>query len=329
MRALRITDLLPDFGGCHLQQIDPPKAAAGQIVIKVRAATLGFPDLLMTHGGYQMKPELPFTLGMEFAGEVVECGDDVTDFAVNDRVVSGGFLGGTGGFAEFALGQAATARKIPDNLDFAQAAALGTAYLTAYVGLVRCGALQKGEYLLVHGAAGGVGLAALDLGRHLGAKLIATASSSEKMQVIADKYAPEAVLNVGDGFREKVKSLTDGGADVIYDPVGGDVFDESVRCIGWGGRLLVIGFASGRIAQIGTNMPLIKGFSVVGVRAGEFGRRNPKLGAQNQNIIWQLAAKGAINPHVHKMLPLADWREAFAMMENRQVIGRVLLDPSA
>ena len=149
-------------------------------MIKVRAATLGFPDLLMTHGGYQMKPELPFTLGMEFAGEVVECGDDVTDFAVNDRVVSGGFLGGTGGFAEFALGQAATARKIPDNLDFAQAAALGTAYLTAYVGLVRCGALQKGEYLLVHGAAGGVGLAALDLGRHLGAKLIATASSSEK-----------------------------------------------------------------------------------------------------------------------------------------------------
>ena len=142
---------------------------------------------------------------------------------------------------------------------------------------VWCGALlQKNEWLLVHGAAGGVGLAAVDLGKYLGAKIIATASSDEKLALIEEKFAPEAVINVNDGFREKVKELTGGGADVIYDPVGGDVFDESVRCIGWDGRLLVIGFANGRIPNIGANMPLIKGFSVVGVRAGEYGRRNPQ-----------------------------------------------------
>ena len=139
--------------------------------------------------------------------------------------------------------------KFPDNLDFASAAATGSAYLTAYVALVRRAQLQKDEWLLVHGAAGGVGLAAVDLGRHLGAKIIATASSDDKLVVIQEKFAPEAVLNVRDGFREQVKQLTDGGADVIYDPVGGDVFDESVRCIGWDGRLLVVGFADGPIGK--------------------------------------------------------------------------------
>ncbi len=323
MKALCVTDLLPDFAGCSLQEVPLPKPGRGEILVKVRASALGFPDLLMTHGGYQMKPDLPFTLGTEMAGEVAELGKGVTGFAIGDKIVGGGL----GAFADYSVCRAEALEKIPAHMNFAQAAATGTAYLTAYVALVRRGSLQKGEWLLVHGAGGGVGLAAIDLGRHLGAKIIATASSEEKLAFIGGKYAPEATLNVNDGFREKVKEITGGGADVIYDPVGGDVFDESVRCIAWGGRLLVVGFAAGRIPQIGVNMPLIKGFSVVGVRAGEYGRRDPEKGRENHNAIWTLAAEGKINPHVHTQLPLSDWREAFDIMRHRQVIGRVILEP--
>ena len=325
MKALIVSDLLDDFAGVALQDVTVPEPAEGELLVRVKAAALGFPDLLMTHGGYQHKPALPFSPGMEGAGEVIGMGDAVTGWALGDGVVLSGF----GTMSEQICVPAAAARKIPETMDYATAASVGSAYLTAYVALVRRAALQKGEWLLVHGAAGGVGLAAVDLGRHMGAKIIATASSQEKLDIINDKFAPEACLLVQDGFRETVKDLTGGGADVIYDPVGGDVFDESVRCIGWGGRLLVIGFAAGRIPNIPVNMPLIKGFSVVGVRAGEFGRRDPEKGAENQAAIWQLAAEGKIAPHVHGVLPLRDWRKAFAMMRARQVVGRVILDPSA
>lgn len=323
MQALRVNQLLPDLAGVALEEVATPKPDAGQVLVKIRAATLGFPDFLMTHGGYQLKPPVPFSPGMEGAGEIAALGAGVSDWEIGDRVVCGGL----GSFAEYMLMPAESLRKIPDNLDFATAAATGSAYLTAYVGLVRRGLLQKDEWLLVHGAAGGVGLAAVDLGKHLGAKIIATASSDEKLKIIADKFAPEAVINVNQGFRETVKELTNGGADVIYDPVGGDVFDESVRCIGWDGRLLVIGFADGRIPEIGVNMPLIKGFSVVGVRAGEYGRRNPQKGAENQHAVWQLAAQGKISPHVHAQLPLSQWRDGFAMMARREVVGRVIFCP--
>ena len=325
MKALVVSELLDDFAGVGLADVASPEAGDGQILVRVKAAALGFPDLLMTHGGYQHKPPLPFTPGMEGAGEVLAVGANVTDYAVGDRVV----IGGIGSMAEQVCVSAATARKIPDSLDYASAAAVGSAYLTAYVALQRRAALEAGEWLLVHGAAGGVGLAAVDLGKHMGAKIIATASSAEKLKIIEDKFAPEACLLVQDGFRQQVKELTGGGADVIYDPVGGDVFDESVRCIGWGGRLLVIGFAAGRIPDISVNMPLIKGFSVVGVRAGEYGRRDPEKGAENQAAIWQLAAEGKIRPHVHDVLPLSAWRDAFAIMQERRVVGRVILDPSA
>lgn len=323
MQALRVNQLLPDLAGVALEEVATPKPEAGQVLVKIRAATLGFPDFLMTHGGYQLKPPVPFSPGMEGAGEIAELGAGVGDWEIGDRVVCGGL----GSFADYMLMPAESLRKIPDNLDFATAAATGSAYLTAYVGLVRRGLLQKDEWLLVHGAAGGVGLAAVDLGKHLGAKIIATASSDKKLKIIADKFAPEAVINVNQGFRETVKELTNGGADVIYDPVGGDVFDESVRCIGWDGRLLVIGFADGRIPEIGVNMPLIKGFSVVGVRAGEYGRRNPQKGAENQQAVWQLAAQGKISPHVHAQLPLSQWRDGFAMMARREVVGRVIFCP--
>jgi NADPH2:quinone reductase len=323
MKALRVNELLPDLAGVALEELATPKPQAGEVLVKIRAATLGFPDFLMTHGGYQLKPPVPFSPGMEGAGEIAALGADVESWAVGDKVVCGGL----GTFADYMVMPAERLRKIPDNLDFATAAATGSAYLTAYVGLVRRGLLQKDEWLLVHGAAGGVGLAAVDLGKYLGAKIIATASSDEKLALIEEKFAPEAVININDGFREKVKELTGGGADVIYDPVGGDVFDESVRCIGWDGRLLIIGFADGRIPNIGVNMPLIKGFSVVGVRAGEYGRRNPEKGAENQEAIWRLAAEGKITPHVHACLPLAQWRDGFDMMAKREIVGRVIFEP--
>ena len=324
MKALIVSDLLDDFAGCAVQEVASPSAAPGHVVVRMRAAALGFPDLLMTHGGYQHKPALPFTPGMEGAGEIIALGEGVTDWALGARVV----VGGLGTMAEEMAVPASVLRKIPEALDFKTAAATGSAYLTAYVSLVRRAHLQAGEWVLIHGAAGGVGLAAVDLAKHMGAKIIATASSDEKLAVLQDKYAPDAVLNINDGFRAQVKEITGGGADVIYDPVGGDVFDESVRCIAWGGRLLVVGFASGRIPDISVNMPLIKGFSVVGVRAGEFGRRDPEKGQENQDAIWQLAAEGKISPQVHTRLPLEHWREAFRQMQDREVVGRLIIDPS-
>ena len=325
MRALRVSDLVPDFAGCAVEDVPVPKPGPGEVLLRVRAAALGFPDLLMTEGKYQHRPDLPFTPGTDITGEIAALGEGVTGFEIGDAVVAA--LSG-GGFAQYVLCSASTLRPKPAGMDFAEASAFGVAYLTAYVSLVRRADIQPGEWLLVHGAAGGVGLAAVDLGKALGARVIAASASDEKLAVIADKYAPEAILNVSDGFRERVKALTGGGADVIYDPVGGDILDESTRCIAFDGRLLVVGFASGRIATVPTNIPLIKGFSVVGVRAGEYGRRHPERGVENLDAIWALAESGKVKPHVHAALPLDHWREAFEMMRTRKVVGRVIIAPN-
>jgi NADPH2:quinone reductase len=211
-------------------------------------------------------------------------------------------------------------------MDDATAASLGAAYLTAYVALVRLGRLEPGEWVLVHGATGGVGLAALDLARALGAKVIATSRSPDKLALVEQEYRPDAVLPAP-GFREAVKQLTDGGADLVFDPVGGDVFDESTRCTAFGGRLLVVGFTSGRIATVPTNIPLIKGFSVMGVRAGEYGRRFPGRGAENLDRVWSLAAAGRIRPRVHATYPLDRWRDAFDAMALSRHVGKLVLIP--
>jgi NADPH2:quinone reductase len=289
----------------------------------VRAAAVNFPDILMIQGKYQHKPELPFVVGGERAGDVIAVGSGVTKLKVGDRVVGGALAGG---FAQEAQGPESSYRPIPGDADYAVASAYTTAYLTAYVSLVRRGGLAKGETLLVHGAAGGVGLAAVDLGKVLGATVIATASSEEKRAFLKD-YGADHVLP-SSGFREAVKELTGGrGADVIYDPVGGDVFDESIRCIAFNGRILIVGFTSGRIPSVGVNMPLIKGFSVVGVRAGEYGRKFPEKGRENIAAIDKLLADGKIRPHIHARFPLDQAVDAMHMLTTRKVIGKVVIEP--
>ncbi|WP_199170505.1 NADPH:quinone oxidoreductase family protein [Caulobacter sp. FWC2] len=325
MRALVVEDLAPDFAGCAVRDVPSPQPGPGEVLVRVRAASVNFPDLLMTRGEYQFKPPLPFTPGLDIAGEVAALGEGVTGFQIGDAVVGGARLGG---FAEYAVLSAEALKPKPARLSFAEAAAYGAAYLTAYVALVRRARVEPGEWVLVHGAAGGVGLAAVDLAKALGAKVIAASASDDKLAAVQALYAPDAIVNVTEGFREQVKAITGGcGADVIYDPVGGDVFDESVRCIAFDGRLLVIGFTSGRIPNVSVNMPLIKGFSVMGVRAGEYGRQFPEKGRQNAEAIWKMADEGAIRPHVHAELPLDRWREAFDLLAERKVVGKAVIVP--
>jgi NADPH:quinone reductase len=324
MRALVVERLAPDYGGCALKDLPSPDPGPGEVRLKVRAASINFPDLLMTRGEYQHKPTLPFVGGLEMAGEVEALGEGVDHWHVGDAVAAGG----AGGFAEQAIVRAASLRAKPERLSFSEAAAYGAAYLTAFVTLVWRAKAHPGEWVLVHGAAGGVGLACVDMAKALGLKVIAASASDDKLAVVARNYAPDAVLNITGGFREKVKALTGGrGADIIIDPVGGDVFDESVRCIAFDGRLLVVGFTSGRIPTIAANMPLIKGFSVMGVRAGEYGRQFPDRGAENLAAIWRMAEAGQTRPRVHAELPLSRWREAFDLLANRQVIGKAVIRP--
>jgi len=323
MKALLCRANADDIGAAKIEDVTLPELGANDVRIRVRAAAVNFPDILMIQGKYQHKPELPFVVGGERAGDVIAVGSAVTQFKIGDRVVGGAL---SGGFAEEAQGPESSYRPIPGSADYAVASAYTTAYLTAYVSLVRRGELAKDETLLVHGAAGGVGLAAVDLGKVLGARVITTASSDEKRAFLKD-YGANHVLP-SSGFREAVKELTGGrGADVIYDPVGGDVFDESIRCIAFNGRILIVGFTSGRIPTVGVNMPLIKGFSVVGVRAGEYGRKFPEKGRENIAAIDELLASGKIRPYIHARFPLDKAVDAMHMLTTRQVIGKVVVEP--
>lgn len=324
MRALVCHKITDDLSGVEVREVETPTPGPGEVLIEIKATSVNFPDILLCQGKYQLKLEPPFTPGMDIAGVIAAIGPDVEGWSVGDEVCGGARFGG---FAEYVVASAAGLQHKPANFSFEEAASYSAAYLTAYVSLVRRGNLQPGETLLVHGASGGVGMAAVDLGKLLGATVIATGGSDAKLAQIK-AYGADHVLNTADGFRQQVKDLTGGrGADVIYDPVGGDVFDESVRCIAFDGRLLVIGFTSGRIATVPTNMPLIKGFSVVGVRAGEYGRQFPDRGVENVNAIWQMARDGKTRPKVHATLSLEDTLDGFAMLQNREVVGKVVITP--
>jgi NADPH2:quinone reductase len=306
----------------RVEEFASPPLQAGQVRVAIRAAGLNFPDILMAAGEYQLKPELPFIPGMEAAGDVSEVASDVAGVAVGDRVI---IKLRHGGFADEVVATPLQLTPLPSTFDYAEGATFLAAHGTAYHALVDRAQIRPGEVLLVHGAGGGVGLAAVEIGKLLGATVIAAASSEVKLAVARARGADHGVLHGREPFREAVKRITDGhGADVVFDPVGGEVFEQSLRCIAWGARLLVIGFTGG-IGVAKTNLVLIKGASVLGVRAGEAARKNPALGEARIKALLAWAEAGKIRPNVSHRLPLEEVATAMRLLMDRKAIGRVAL----
>jgi NADPH2:quinone reductase len=306
----------------HLENSAPTPLRNGQVRVAIHAAGINFPDILMAAGEYQLKPELPFTPGMEAAGEISEIGDGVAGVAQGDRVI---VKLRHGGYADEAVVSPAQLTPLPSNFDYAEGATFLAAHGTAYHALIDRGQVRAGEVLLVHGAGGGVGLAAVEIGKMLGATVIAAASSEAKLAVAKEKGADHLLLYAREPFRDAVKRITDGrGADVVFDPVGGDILENSLRCIAWGARVLVIGFTGG-IGLARTNLLLIKGASVLGVRAGEAARRNPTLREVRIKNLMQWAEAGKIRPHISHRLLLENYAQAMRLLIDRKAIGRVAL----
>ncbi len=323
MRALVCSRLGEGFEGVSLVDIPAPEPGPGEVRVRIHAASLNFPDLLMLKGQYQFRPEPPFVSGMDLAGVVDATGKGVQRWRPGDRVAGGAK---TGAFADWAVVSEDSLSRIPDAMGFVAAASYPAAYITAHVALIDRARLSAGETLLVLGASGGVGAAAMDVGRLLGARVIAGTGAPAKADALRT-YGAEAIVDTTGSFRDEVKALTGGrGADVILDPVGGSAFEEATRCIAFDGRLLVVGFASGdNTRTVRANLALIKAFSVMGVRAGEYGRRYPERGRAASDTIWRWAAEGLTRPLVHGEWPLERWREAFEAMRDRALVGKVVL----
>jgi NADPH2:quinone reductase len=295
----------------------------GEVRIAIKAAGLNFPDLLMTYGKYQFRPDPPFVPGMEFSGEVIEVGSGVTNWQPGE-VVMGGGKGDC--IAEEAVVPAAALVTKPDALSWEEAACWRAGGVTAWHALHDKAALKAGETLLVLGAAGGVGMAAVSLGKHMGATVIGTGSSPEKRSAILAAGADHALDPADPDLATKVKELTGGkGCDVVFDPVGGDLSIAATRAIGWGGRFLIVGFASGNTPSFPANHALIKGYSLIGLRAGEASRRDPELAARTSIELKKLAEAGIMRPHISHRLPLDQTREALLVLEQREAIGRVVV----
>ena len=307
-----------------LEEIDDPIAAENEAIVQVYSASLNFPDGLQIQGKYQVQPPMPFTPGSEVGGIITSVGAGIQGFAVGERVMA---TPGIGGLAEQVAVEANGLRKIPDSMDFKTAAGFAMIYTTSYHALKQRAQLQPGETLLVLGASGGVGLAAVELGKLMGAKVIAAASSDEKLEFV-NRLKPDALLNYGDGeLKERVKELTGGkGADVIYDPVGGDLFDQSCRSINWNGRLLVIGFASGRIPEYKANLALLKGASMVGVFLGRFRKEEPAEYERNFAELLEMYDAGKLKPIVTESFALTDFVDAFNVFTERKVMGKVTIE---
>ena len=307
-----------------LEEIDDPVAAENEAVVQIYSASLNFPDGLQIQGKYQFQPPMPFTPGSEVGGVITSVGAGIQGFAVGDRVMA---TPGIGGLAEQVAVKADGLRKIPDSMDFKTAAGFAMIYTTSYYALKQRAQLKAGETLLVLGASGGVGLAAVELGKLIGAKVIAAASSDEKLDFV-NRLNPDALLNYGDGeLKERVKELTGGtGADVIYDPVGGDLFDQSCRCINWNGRLLVVGFASGRIPEYKANLALLKGSSMVGVFLGRFRKEEPAEYEKNFAELLDMYDAGKLKPIVTESFAMTDFVDAFNVFTERKVMGKVTLE---
>lgn len=304
-------------------ELPDPAPKAGEVLVEIRAASLNFPDLLIVQNKYQIKPPLPFVPGSEFAGVVQAVGDGVTHLQVGQNVAC---LSGTGGFATHTIAPAARCIPLPDGFGHVDAAAFIMTYATSYHALLDRGQLQAGETVLVLGAAGGVGTAAIQIAKAKGARVIAAASTDEKCDVCL-KLGADAVINYSvEDLRDAAKSLTDGrGPDVIYDPVGGALAEPAFRSIAWRGRYLVVGFASGPIPSLPLNLPLLKGASVVGVFWGEFAKREPQANALMMGTLLQWYAQGKIRPAIDRTMPMSQLPAAFAHMGARAVIGKLVL----
>ena len=320
IKALRVHALSEDLSGLAVENIALAAPQANEVRVNIMATALNFPDLLMCSGGYQLKPELPFTPGMEASGIISACGEAVSDWQIGDEVVCGARFGLMASAAN--LPEAAVSAK-PRLMDWCQAAAWRVAWLTAYVALVARGNLKRGETLLVLGAAGGVGLAAVDIGRKIGARIFAVASSEDK-RALTKHYGADLTFAADENLAANIKDATQGkGVDIAYDPVGGDMFDAARRSLGWQGRLLVIGFASGQRPSLPVNYALIKGLSIIGVRAGEYGRRDPEKGKQVETKLLQWANEGEIKPHIGARFPLDESVEALRMLGERRALGKI------
>jgi len=307
-----------------VEEIEDPRAEAGQVVVDVKAAGVSFPDVLIVQGKYQFQPPFPFSPGGEIAGVISEVGEGVVDWKVGDRVIA---MTGNGGIAEKVVAFEMTLMPLPETMDFKDGAAFPLNYGTTYHALKQRGQLQPGETLLVTGAGGGVGTTAIEIGKAMGAKVIAAASTEEKLE-IAKNLGADETINYSDGeLKEKVKALTDGlGADVIYDPIGGDIFLQCMRCVNWKGRVLVIGFASGPIPEVPTNLALLKGCSIVGVFWGRFTGAEPEENSKNFDELFALHAEGKLKPQITKSYSLDNAAEAISSLENRKATGKVVIE---
>jgi NADPH:quinone reductase len=308
-----------------VEDIPSPEPGSGQVVVQVKAAGLNFPDVLLVQGKYQFKPELPFSPGGEIAGEIIALGPKVTGWKVGDRVVAASLWGG---FREQMVVDAPRLIPLPDAISWEVGASFMMVYGTTLYALRQRGQLQAGETLLVLGAAGGVGLAAVQLGKLMGAKVIAAASSAEKLALCKEQGADEVINYQTEDLKQRVKQLTNGnGADVIYDPVGGSYSESALRAINWSGRYLVIGFAAGDIPKIPLNLTLLKSCQIVGVFWGASTMREPELHAANLKDLLTWISEGKIKPHISHRWPLSKAAEAINAMNSRNVLGKIVLVP--
>ena len=306
-----------------VEEVPEPVVEPDQVLIDVHACGINFPDVLIIQGKYQVRPELPFSPGAEVSGEVVEVGDEVEDVEVGTRVLAPTSFGG---LAERVAVDAGRVVPIPDEMDFVTASGFLLVYGTAYHALKQRAELQSGESLLVLGAAGGVGLATVELGSAMGAKVIAAASTEEKL-ALAKAHGAELGINyVEEDLKARIKELTDGqGVDVVCDPVGGDYTEAALRGTAWKGRLLVVGFAAGTIPDLPANLPLLKGCSIVGVFWGSFDRRQPRESRQNNRELLEMYVRGEIEPEVSKTYPLERAAEALRTLADREALGKVVV----
>jgi NADPH:quinone reductase len=306
-----------------LEELPSPKAGPGEVVVSVKAASVNFPDVLIIQNKYQFKPPLPFSPGSELAGVVKEAGEGVKAFKPGDKVIA---FTTYGAFAEEVKTDATRLLPLPPGMDFASGAAFLLTYATSDHALRDRAQLKAGETLLVLGAAGGVGLAAIEIGKALGAKVIACASSEDKLAVCREHGADATINYTAEDLRERIKILSDGkGVDVVYDAVGGPYTEPAFRSIAWRGRLLVVGFAAGEIPKLPLNLALLKGASVVGVFWGDFARREPRPFAESVRQLAAWYAEGKLRPHVSQTLPLAQAAEALKLMAARKVKGKLVL----